>query len=217
MGRKRVWQMMLIGMFDSPFVRRVAVSLKLLAIAFEHANWSIGKDHARIREYSPLGRVPTLVLDDGMALTDSSAILDYLDSTVGATRALVPPSGTPRRDAMQLIALALGAAEKAREQINEQIFRPVEKRYEPYLERCRSQMHGALGELERWRASHPGSWLIGERLTQADITLTCCWTFLVESMSLETNRYGNLASLAARCEELPQFAATRVPWSPPRS
>jgi len=193
------------------------VSLKLLAIAFEHANWSVGKDHARIREYSPLGRVPTLVLDDGMALTDSSAILDYLDSTVGAGRALVPPSGTPRRDAMQLIALALGAAEKAREQINEHVFRPAEKRYEPYLERCRSQMHGALGELESWRANHPGPWIIGEHLTQADITLTCCWTFLAESMALETNRYGNLASLAARCEELPEFAATHVPWSPPRS
>jgi len=208
--------MLLIGMFDSPFVRRVAVSLKRLAIPFEYANWSVGADYARIRQYSALGRVPTLVLDDSTALTESSAFLDYLDSTVGPERALVPPSGTPRRDVMQLAALAIGAAEKGREQIYERVFRPAEKRHEPYLERCRSQMHGALGELERWRASHSESWVTGERLTQADITITCCWTFLVESVPLEPSRYGNLASLAARCEALPEFAATRVPWSAPR-
>jgi glutathione S-transferase len=91
--------MLLIGMFDSPFVRRVAVSLKHLSIPFEHANGSVGADHARIREFSPLGRVPTLVLDDGGTLTDSSAILDYLDSEIGAERALVPSSGAARRGA----------------------------------------------------------------------------------------------------------------------
>jgi len=209
--------MLLIGMFDSPFVRRVAVSLKHLSIPFEHGNWSVGADHARIRQFSPLGRVPTLVLDDGVTLTDSSAILDYLDSEIGVERALVPSSGAPRREVMQLVALALGAAEKGREQIYEHLFRPPEKRHEPYLERCRSQMHGALGELERWRASHPGPWLMGERFTQADITLGCCWTFLVQSVALDASRYGALDSLAAECEALPEFTATRVPWSAPRT
>ncbi len=209
--------MLLIGMFDSPFVRRVAVSLKRLSIPFEHANWSVGADHTRIRQYSPLGRVPTLVLDDGMALTDSSAILDHLDSVVGSARALVPVSGTPRRDVMQLIALAVGAAEKGREQIYERVFRPAEKRHEPYLDRCRTQMHGALEEIERWRASHAGIWITGERLTQADITITCCWTFLVDALALESSRYNMLAALAERCEALSEFAATRARWSPPRS
>jgi len=209
--------MLLIGMLDSPFVRRVAVSLKRVGIPFEHANWSVGADHARIREYSPLGRVPTLVLEDGTALTDSSAILDYVDCMIGAQRALVPPSGTPRRDVVQLIALALGAAEKGREQLYDRVFRPAEKRHEPYVERCRSQMHGALRELERWRSSHPGAWIAGEQITQADITIGCCWTFLVESVALETGAYSELASLVARCEELPEFVATRVSWSAPSS
>ena len=57
--------MLLIGMFDSPFVRRVAISMKLLELPFEHANWSVGKDFDRIREYNPLGRVPTLVIGRG--------------------------------------------------------------------------------------------------------------------------------------------------------
>ncbi|HEY1075478.1 MAG TPA: glutathione S-transferase family protein [Fontimonas sp.] len=105
--------MILIGMFDSPFVRRVAVSMKLLGLDFEHRNWSVGKDQAEIRRYNPLGRVPTLVLDDGEALAESFAILDFLDQSVGPARALLPASGRERRDALQLMALASGAAERA--------------------------------------------------------------------------------------------------------
>ena len=207
--------MFLIGMFDSPFVRRVAVSMNWLGIPFEHANWSVGADHAQISRHSPLGRVPTLVLDDETVLIDSSAILDYLDAMVGPERALMPSSGTPRREVMQLAALAVGAAEKGREQIYERVFRPTEKRHEPWLERCRRQMHGALGELERWRASHPRSWIAGEQLTQADITVTCCWTFLVESVALNASLYPELARLVASCEVLPEFRSTHVPWNAP--
>ena len=71
--------MILIGMFDSPFVRRVAVSMNLLGMAFEHRNWSVGKDFELIRQFNPLGRVPTLVQPDGEALIESTAILDCLD------------------------------------------------------------------------------------------------------------------------------------------
>jgi glutathione S-transferase len=209
--------MLLIGMFDSPFVRRVAVTLKLLAIPFDHRNWSVGADHDRIRRYSPLGRVPTLVLEDGSALTESAAILDYLDDRVGRERALVPPSGDSRREVLQFIALAIGAAEKGREQIYERVFRPAEKRHEPWLERCRSQMHGALGEIERRAAGRRGEWLVGPGLSQADITVTCGWTFLRESVALEEDPYPVLAAHAARCETLPAFVATRSPWSPPKA
>ena len=101
--------MLLIGMFDSPFVRRVAITLKLMELPFEHANWSVGKDFDRIREYNPLGRVPTLVTDEGETLMESSAILDYLDERAGAERALLPRSGSERRQALNLMAMATGA------------------------------------------------------------------------------------------------------------
>ncbi|HTU60146.1 MAG TPA: glutathione S-transferase N-terminal domain-containing protein, partial [Polyangiales bacterium] len=119
--------MRLIGKLDSPFVRRVAVSLKLLGIAYEHVDWSIGPDLDRIRQYNPLGRVPTLVLDEGEVLLDSSAILDHLDEIAGPRRALLPGSGRERREALRLIALAVGAAEKGRDVVYEQRFRPPEK------------------------------------------------------------------------------------------
>jgi glutathione S-transferase len=106
---------LLIGMFDSPFVRRVAVSLQLLDIGYEHADWSVGRDFDRIRQYNPLGRVPTLVLDDGEVLSESAAILDYLDDRVGPARALLPAAGRERREALKQMAMAIGAAEKGRE------------------------------------------------------------------------------------------------------
>jgi len=101
--------MVLIGMVDSPFVRRVAVSMQFLAIPFEHRNWSVGKDFDRIREFNPLGRVPTLVLESGEVLMESAAILDYLDERAGVERALLPTHGAGRRAAQKIMAIVLGA------------------------------------------------------------------------------------------------------------
>src|SRR6202035_4154671 len=100
--------MILIGMFDSPFVRRVAVSMNLLQMPFEHRNWSVGKDFELIRQFNPLGRVPALVLTDGDTLIESGTILDFLDESAGPERALLPRSGEPRREALRIIAIAVG-------------------------------------------------------------------------------------------------------------
>lgn len=212
--------MLLIGMFDSLFVRRVAVSMKVLDIHFEHANWSVGKDFDRIRQYSALGRVPALVLDDGEVLVESAAILDYLDQRVGPERALLPAAGEARRHALQAVSLAIGAAEKGRDALYEWIMRPADKRHQPWAERCRGQMHGALRELEaRYATRGLGHFLHGERLAQADITTTCVLTFLSESVGLgaEGAQYPCLATLTDRCESLPAFKETRSPWFAPQT
>lgn len=210
--------MRLIGMFDSPYVRRVAVTLKCFGLAFEHVDWSIGRDFERIRQINPLVRVPTLVLDDGSVLCDSGAILDYLDEFIGRERALLPASGNDRRDALQLMALAVAAADKGREQIYEAAFRPADKRHEPWLERCRTQMHGALSLLQqRCAAVAHREWLIGERLSQADISVTCAVTFVTDALQLSElpSRYPQLSARVARCEALPAFRATRVEFFRP--
>jgi glutathione S-transferase len=212
--------MLLIGMFDSPFVRRVAVSLKLLGIGCEHANWSVGRDFDRIRAHNPLGRVPTLVLDDGEALIESSAILDYLDELVGPERALLPRSGPERRAALKLMAIAVGAAEKCVAQVYEDAFRPPERRHAPWVERCRQQMLGAAAELERACAARgAGEWLLGGRCTQADITATCAFTFTSDTGRLPADpaQFPAWRAHAARCEALPEFRATRAEWSAPGS
>src|ERR1700722_380835 len=205
-------------MFDSPFVRRVAISMQLLDIGYEHADWSVGRDFERIRQHNPLGRVPTLVLDDGEVLPESAAILDYLDDRVGPARALLPAAGRERRRALQYMALANGAAEKGREQIYERAFRPPEKRHEPWLQRCRAQMHGALAVIEGYcQAQRAGSWLVGDTLSQADITVSCAFTFLRESRRPDdlSPRYARLAALVDRCETLPAFKSTHVPFFSP--
>jgi glutathione S-transferase len=209
---------LLIGMFDSPYVRRVAVSMQLLDIGYQHANWSVGKDFDRIRAYNPLGRVPTLLLDDAEVLSESAMILDYLDDRVGPARALLPATGRERREALRQMAMAVGAADKGREQIYEHAFRPSDKRHEPWLERCRTQMHGGLAELERYCESRGAQqWLVGSALSQADITVACAFTFLRESLRLVEvlQRYPRLTGLVDRCEAMRAFKSTHVPFFTP--
>ncbi|MDB5987539.1 MAG: glutathione S-transferase [Nevskia sp.] len=206
--------MILIGMFDSPFVRRVAVSMRLLGLDFEHRNWSIGQDFDLIRQYNPLGRVPTLVPDDGQALFESAAILDWLDEQVGPARALLPASAAERRRALKLIATATGAAEKAVLQLYEHAFRPAERRHPPWTDRCATQMHAGLAELD---AACVGvdRFLVADRLTQADITATCVFSFASDALSLDPAAYPALRAHAARQEALTAFREIRAPFHAP--
>lgn len=206
--------MLLIGMFDSPYVRRVAISLHVLDLPFEHANWSIGKDIDRVTAHNPLGQVPVLVLDDGEALIDSGMILDHLDQLVGPARALVPPVGEARRRVQQLMALAAGLADKARVIGFERYFRPAEKRHEPLLARIEAQLRAAAGALDAACAARGSApWLVGDTLTQADITLIAALTYACELNGLEL-----LPALRARYDrlaELPAARATYVRFDPP--
>ena len=212
--------MLLIGMFDSPFVRRVAISLKLMELPFEHANWSIGRDFDRIREYNPLGRVPTLVTDDGESLVESGAILDYLDELAGPERALLPRSGPERRRALNLMAMATGAAEKGVMQVYEGVFRPESKRHQPWLDRLRLQMNSSLAAIDRYMGERGvAQWLVGKRMSQADITAVCAFTFLNDSLRVAADAvmFQSLSTLAARCESMPAFQETHVPFFTPNS
>lgn len=206
--------MQLIGMLDSPFVRRVAISMLRLGLPFERHDWSVGADFDRIRQFSPLGRVPALVLDDGTVLVESAAILDALDDLVGPSRALLPATGTNRREALRLMSLAIGAAEKGRDQLYERMVRPPEKYHEPWVARCREQMRGALGELEKACARRgPSGWLVDDRVTQADITVACLMTLLHDSLDVfAEGRWPGVASHREQCETLPEFQATRAKW-----
>jgi glutathione S-transferase len=207
--------MILIGMFDSPFVRRVAVSLRLLEVPFEHRNWSVHRDFELIRQFNPLGRVPALVQPDGEALIDSNAILDFLDHAAGPERALLPASGDERRRALHVISLALGAADKGLVLLEETLFRPAAKSHAPRIDRARSQMHGALAEIDRLAQIQGGEWLVAGRLTQADITLTCVFGFLCDALQMReaTVLYPGLAGQSARCEELPAFREVRAKFT----
>src|SRR5262245_49245462 len=158
--------MILVGQYDSPYVRRVAISLHLLGLPFERDTRSVFADAEAMRRVNPLGRIPSLVLDDGEVLIDSAAILDHIDQTVGPGRALVPATGAVRRQALRIVALGSGAVDKAGAIAYERLLRPPDKIHQPWLDRCAEQLHSALAALEALKAS---PWFLGERLMQPDI------------------------------------------------
>ena len=208
--------MILIGMYDSSYTRRVAIAMALYGMPFEHRAWSVGRDFDRIRQYNPLGRAPTLVLDDGEVLTESAMMLDYLDDVVGSERALMPATGIARRDAQRLIALATGAIDKAVLIVLERIFRPVEMHSEAWLSRCRTQVEGALGELDKACATRAGDdWLVGDAMTHADIAVACYTTHLRESLPLDLSPWPALREHVDRCEALPVFRRHYIPFNAP--
>ncbi len=204
--------LILVGMFDSPFVRRVAVSLRVLDIAFEHRNLSVGKDQAQIRALNPLGRVPVLVLPTGECLIESAMILDHLDALAGPEHALLPPAGEGRRVAQQWLALSAGAIDKGIQLVYEQVFRPQDKRHMPWIERCLEQMHGALAELDARCAAIAGNnWRVDGRIGQADITLACVTTYLRDAVPVDLSPY---PALNARCEALEDLRPLREFYLP---
>src|SRR5215831_5707533 len=125
--------MILVGQYDSPYVRRVAVSLKLLGFAYRHDTRSVFGDFDSTRQTNPVGRIPSLVLDDGEVLIDSAAILDWLDDTVGPKHALLPQAGPARRRALRLVALSTGAIDKAAASAYERIIRPAARRWPEWI------------------------------------------------------------------------------------
>ena len=216
--------MILIGHYDSPFVRRVAIALRLYGIAYQHRAWSVFAQSQEIAAYNPLKRVPTLILapeagDGGEVLIESAAILDWLDEIVGADRALIADSGPERRTALKVCALASGLADKAVSLVYE---RAVHGRETPlWIDRCRSQIDGVLAALEADRAARSGPWWFGETINHADIMVGCALRFLGEAHpeAFDAARWPALAAHAAACEALPDFAAVVLPFfvAPPKA
>jgi len=209
--------MILIGHYDSPFVRRVAIAMRLYGLAYEHRAWSVFSQASEIAAYNPLKRVPTLVLDpigdgDGEVLIESAAILDWLDELAGPQNALIAERGAERRHALKVCALASGLNDKAVSLVYE---RAVHGRETPlWVERCRSQIGGVLEALETDRAAQSGPWWFGERINHADIAVGCTLRFLGEAHPevFDETQWPALTAHAAACEALPEFAAVVLPF-----
>jgi glutathione S-transferase len=196
--------MTLVGQYDSPYTRRVAVSLGLLGFAFEHDTRSVFGDFESMRTTNPLSRVPSLILANGTTLIDSTAILDWLDQQVGPERALMPTSGPARQVALQRIALATGTIDKVMSGAYERFVRPQGYRWPEWIARCRTQAEGGLGGLAR------EVWPAGAPLRQDWITTACMIRYvrLADPDLMLPGRYPVLDEVSARCEALPAFQAT---------
>jgi glutathione S-transferase len=206
--------MFLIGQYDSPFVRRTAIALRLYELPFEHRPWSTFGNAEKIAPYNPLRRVPTLVLDGGEALMESFAILDYLDELVGPDKAMLARSGPERRQQLRICALATGLADKAVSLVYERVLR--KDRLKLWVERCEAQIGGVLAVLEKERAAVTTPWWFGERIGHADIAVACALRFTGEAHPpLFDARYPALQAHAEACEALPPFQEIVQPLAPP--
>lgn len=208
--------MILIGQYDSPFVRRVAVAMNLHAFAYEHRPWSTFGDAEKVAQYNPLRRVPILVLDDGETLIESFAILDCLDEMAGPEKALVPHAGHARRAVLRTCALATGLCDKMVALIYERV---LHETLSPiWVTRCEAQIADVLGVLERERAAAAGPFWFGKAITHADIATTCAMRFLREAHPAihSAGSWPNLSAAAERCEAEPAFASVVQVFDPPK-
>ena len=208
--------MILIGQYDSPFVRRIGIALTLYGFGFEHRPWSTFREGDKIAPFNPLRRVPTLVLDDGEVLIESGAMLDYLDERVGPARALLPPSGPARRAGLKTCALATGLADKTVSLVYERMLHAQTS--DVWLDRCRTQMEAVLDALEASRAAWATPLWFGASIGHADIMVACAWRFASEAHPavFAGGRWRGLAAHVAHCEAHPAFIAIVQPFIPPR-
>jgi glutathione S-transferase len=199
--------MQLIGMLDSPYVRRVAISLQLLGLPFEHRSLSVFRTFDQFRAINPVVKAPTLVCDDGTVLMDSTLILDYAEG-LAAPRSLMPRGLPERQAALRTIGLALAACEKSVQLVYERNLRPPEKQHEPWAARVIGQMHAAYGELEAQLAKRPPS--AGARsIGAAEVATAVAWHFTERMLpgTVKDMPYPHLRALSAWAEQLPEFAA----------
>jgi glutathione S-transferase len=207
--------MILIGQYDSPFVRRVAIALRLYGIAYEHRPWSTFGDAELIAPFNPLRRVPTLVLNDGEALIESGAILDYLDEQVGPPRAMIARSGAARRRALNVCALATGLADKSVSLFYERALHQATS--EQWIARCRMQIAGVLTALESSRVESKSTFWFGEAIGHADIAVACALRFTREAHpgQFDEQRWAALTGHASLCEGRDEFREIAQPFQPP--
>jgi glutathione S-transferase len=198
--------MLLIGMLDSPYVRRVAISLAVLGLPFEHRSVSVFRQFDEFAQINPIVKAPTLIEDDGTLLIDSTLILDHIDHKVAPECRLMPEEPGERLHALSVIGLALAATEKAMQEVYERNLRPEQLQHAPWIERVQKQMHAAYGLLEASLAGHDG-WLLGDRMMQPDITVAVAWRFTQFMLpgAVDAARYPALAAFSERAEVLPEF------------
>ena len=197
----------LYGRYASPFVRRVAVTLRLYGIGYRHLPlMPFGPGKAELAAFNPIARVPALQLADGEMLIDSAVILDHLDSLAGP-RSLTPAAGAARRRVLTLMAVALGANEKLVAGLYERHFRAREAWHKPWLDACDKQVRDGFGWLD---AQFAGPWFTGAQMTQADVTVAVFWLFGrgKRPRFFEALGCSRLQALAEKLQGTPAFQAT---------
>lgn len=189
----------------SPFGRKVKIAALELGLMerIEIVAADTNDPTEPLRQQNPLGKIPTLVLEDGTTLFDSRVIVEYLDHLAGGGQLF--PAGEGRFAQLRLQALADGLADAALLQVYEVRMRPEENRNANWVANQASKVERALIALELAPPAFTGKPRIGE------IALACALGYL--DLRFEGKwRAGHpnlVAWLDAFAAKVPAFEATR--------
>ena len=195
--------MKLIGMLDSPYVRRTAISLDTLGVHFEHEAVSVFSTFEKFRAINPVVKAPTLVCDDGEAIMDSSLIIQFVESK--HTRSLWSGDPAERQHEFRAVSLALAACDKSVQIIYERNLRPKEAQHEPWVERVTGQVLAAYAGLEAQVRSQHG--IFSGALNQASISAAVAWQFTQAMLAavVPATKHPGLVEISHRLEQTPEF------------
>ena len=195
-------------MLDSPYVRRVAISLQLLGVPFEHQSISVFSTFARFQQINPVVKAPSLVCDDGVVLMDSTLIIDYAQAIAGSRRSLMPTDIEQRQHELRVIGLALAACEKSVQIIYERQLRPAEKLHEPWVTRVAGQLLAAYGALESELRVQPLA-VTSETIGQGGVSAAVAWQFTQRTLAevVAAESYPALVEFSSKAEVLAEFLA----------
>ncbi|HLJ71374.1 MAG TPA: glutathione S-transferase family protein [Roseiarcus sp.] len=190
----------------SPFGRKVRIGAAILGLAdrIELANADTNDPDEPLRRQNPLGKIPTLILENGAALYDSRVILDYLDHLAGGGR-IIPREPEPRFAALTMQALGDGLIDAAILQVYETRFRAPETHSAKWLDHQAGKVARALTALEAAPppddARHVGAIAVACALGYLDLRFAGRW---------RANHPRLVRWLDAFAAGVPAFAATRV-------
>jgi glutathione S-transferase len=141
--------MTLLSSPASPFGRKVVIAAALAGLSGQikvvAADTSDPDDP--VRRHNPLGKIPTLVLEDGSALFDSRVIVEYLDVLAGGG-VLIPAAPGERFKSLTLAALADGIADASLLQMYEIRFRDSSRREPKWIAHQQDKVARGLKALE---------------------------------------------------------------------
>jgi len=209
-------QFVLVGMLDSPFVRRVAIALEHYGIPYENLSVATVRQETEFAKYSPLKRAPTLVLPGGEHLFDSHLILNHLDDFAPLGRELLPAQMSARLLCRQVMGIAAGLADKAVAATYEKAFHRPEVRNQRLLTRIQGQLNDSLAWLEN--VAPTSDFLFGTELSHGDIVVGTALCFAREQHPdlLSLDSAPRVRAWCERLDALPVFQKTYLAVEPPK-
>ena len=199
--------MKLFGSPGSPFARKVRIVLEEKRIPHDYVITRGSTPDSPVPRFNPLGKVPTIVLDDGRAIYDSPVIVEYLDALGGAPR-LIPEALDERIEVKRWEALGDGIAE-ATVAINHEYREPEAKRRDQaWFDKRRLKIDQGLAVMEKDLGA--GEFCFGGRYTLADIAAGYALGYLDYALPEVAWRTAHpaLARLAERLASRKSFSAT---------